>query len=158
MFPKYYNNNTLSTHLPTQKVATSQVFNLCESVKICRISADLCRFLQICRIFTDLCRYVQIGKKDQLRNTKTSQQCQISNKSVGDCREVSFMSKWWHIFLQQSVQICQELYRTLQIYRKLECWIRCFEKHIPCVVTLELEGSWSGIGPWSKLHRGSIWH
>ena len=25
MFPKYYNNNTLSTHLPTQKVATCQI-------------------------------------------------------------------------------------------------------------------------------------
>ena len=25
MFPKYYNNNTLSTHLPTQKVATFQI-------------------------------------------------------------------------------------------------------------------------------------
>ena len=25
MFPKYYNNNTLSTHLPTQKVATCHI-------------------------------------------------------------------------------------------------------------------------------------
>ena len=49
---------------PVEKLASianifqfrSQVFNLCESVKICRTSADLCRNLQICRIF----RFLQI--------------------------------------------------------------------------------------------------
>ena len=41
----------------------AQVFDLCESVQICRIFADLCRYVQICRIFADLCRYVQIRKK-----------------------------------------------------------------------------------------------
>ena len=40
--------------------APTQVFDLCESVQICRIFADLCRHVQICRIFADLCRYVQI--------------------------------------------------------------------------------------------------
>ena len=64
--------------------SSTQVFDLCASVQICRILADLCRFVQICRIFADLCRYVQIRKKtDVLRNTiKTPQRCQTNIKSV----------------------------------------------------------------------------
>ena len=41
----------------------------------------------------------------------------MSNKSVKNCREVSFMSKWWNIFLQQSVQIC---FKTIFSRRILE--------------------------------------
>ena len=41
----------------------TQVFDLCDSVQICRSFADLCRYMQICRIFADLCRYMQIRRK-----------------------------------------------------------------------------------------------
>ena len=36
----------------------TQVFDLCESVQICRIFAGLCRYVQMCRIFANVCRYV----------------------------------------------------------------------------------------------------
>ena len=63
---------------------TTQVFDLCESVQICRIFADICRYVQICRIFADLYRYVQIRKKTgALRITiNTPQRCQRNNKNV----------------------------------------------------------------------------
>ena len=44
------------------KKSKSQVFDLCESVQICRIFADFCRYVQICRLCADLCRYVQTRK------------------------------------------------------------------------------------------------
>ena len=44
----------------TGKCLYTQVFDLCESVQICRISTDLCRYVHICRISADLCRYVHI--------------------------------------------------------------------------------------------------
>ena len=47
MLPKFYNNNTLSTHRPTQKVATCQVLSA-KTKSIWQTSLSKEKILQIC--------------------------------------------------------------------------------------------------------------
>ena len=85
------------------------VFPGFQSLRICKDLQEFCRSLQIIadlqnfyrslQIFADLqnfYRSLQIcadWKKRPTQNTKNPQQCQMSDKSVKDRREVSFMSK-----------------------------------------------------------------
>ena len=114
------------------------------------------RSLRIWANLQDFCRTLQIWADS--KNRPTQKHNKIPHSDVKRKIKLFKSREKSHLCQNDENFFCRNLYKNFtELSRSIEnpeCWTRCPEMHIPCLVTLELKCGCSGtkVGHWSKCN------